>query len=100
MQLWYFYQNDTRYTSQLDTVATINKGLHNYIPAPPKRRAGILRINIIVCLDRVSSIIPKIGSSHYDDLNFRGMIKRNIEIPTRSSKSMSLFIISNHLNGK
>ncbi|CAB4385006.1 unnamed protein product [Rhizophagus irregularis] len=101
-------QNDARFTSQLDTVVTINKGLHNYITAPygnnPKRHAGILRINIIVCLDRVSSIIPKIGSSHYDDLNFRGMIKRNIEIPTRSSSAEIYEFIhnlfSNHLNGK
>ncbi|CAB5335365.1 unnamed protein product [Rhizophagus irregularis] len=98
-------QNDT---SQLDTVATINKGLHNFILAPygnnPKRRAGILRINIIVCLDRVSSIIPKIGSPIWDDLNFRGMIKRNIEIPTRSSSDEIYEFIHNlfssHLNGK
>ncbi|PKC16975.1 hypothetical protein RhiirA5_466417 [Rhizophagus irregularis] len=97
-------QNDT---SQLDTVATINKGLHNFILAPygnnPKRRAGILRINIIVCLDRVSSIIPKIGSPIWDDLKSRNMIQENIEIPTHSSSTEINEKISNlfpDLNGK
>ncbi|PKY37774.1 hypothetical protein RhiirA4_450671 [Rhizophagus irregularis] len=74
-------------------------GHRNYTPAPyrgnPNRRTGILKINIIICLDRASSIIPKIGSPIWDDLKSRNMIKENIEIPTHSSSTEINEMISN-----
>ncbi|CAB4406497.1 unnamed protein product [Rhizophagus irregularis] len=84
-------------TSQSDTI--INNRHRNYTPAPyrgnPNRRTGILKINIIICLDRASSIIPKIGSPIWDDLKSRNMIKENIEIPTHSSSTEINEMISN-----
>ncbi|CAB5335390.1 unnamed protein product [Rhizophagus irregularis] len=92
-------------TSQSDTI--INNRHRNYTSAPyrgnPNRRTGILKINIIICLDRASSIIPKVGSPIWDDLKSRNMIKENIEIPTHSSSTEINEMISNlfpDLNGK
>jgi hypothetical protein len=92
-------------TSHSDTI--INNRHRNYTPAPyrgnPNRRTGILKINIIICLDRASSIIPKVGSPIWDDLKSRNMIKENIEIPTHSSSTEINEMISNlfpDLNGK
>jgi hypothetical protein len=60
---------------------------------------------MVICLDQnVSNIIPKIGTSYYDDLNFRGMIKKDFEIPIHSSSAeiYDLFrhLFPDHLNGK
>ncbi|PKK74558.1 hypothetical protein RhiirC2_820673 [Rhizophagus irregularis] len=65
----------------------------------------VLKINIVICLDQnVTNIIPKIGSPLWNDLNSRNMIKKNIEIPTRSSPAEIYDLINqlfpDHLNGQ
>jgi hypothetical protein len=93
--------------SQISPASTTR---HNYVSAPyaPYRinsNRQVLKINMVICLDQnVSNIIPKIGTSYYNDLNFRGMIKKDFEIPIHSSSAeiYNLFchLFPDHLNGK
>ncbi|GBC02325.1 hypothetical protein RclHR1_04570012 [Rhizophagus clarus] len=59
------------------------------------RRTRTLKINFIICIDGASTIIPKIGSSHWDYLKSRNLIKENVEIPINSSSTEINSIISN-----
>lgn len=77
----------------------------SYTPYRINSNRQVLKINMLICLDQnVTNIIPKIGSPLWNDLNSRNMIKRNIEISTRSSSAQIYDLIHhlfpNHLNGQ
>ncbi|CAB4406496.1 unnamed protein product [Rhizophagus irregularis] len=77
----------------------------SYTPYRINSNRQVLKINMLICLDQnVTNIIPKIGSPLWNDLNSRNMIKRNIEISTRSSSAEIYDLIHhlfpNHLNGQ